>query len=86
MGALSVDMQPYSCFIEKFEEGKDIYCSVDVAWEDLSKHVSLFESKVAPIPGDGYCMLESMRYSLEQDYDEKSKEFKEKIKVELYEV
>ena len=42
---------------------------------------------MAPIPGDGYCMLESMRYSLEQDYDEKmsKEEFREKIKDDLYE-
>lgn len=56
-------------------------------WEELSVHVAKFERTVAPIPGDGYCMIEAMRYCLQEDFGgEIGKEkFRENIKDELYE-
>ena len=56
-------------------------------WEELSRHVAKFQRTVAPIAGDGYCMIESIRYCLQEDFGEKiSKEqLRENIKDELYE-
>ena len=56
-------------------------------WEELSVHVAKFERTVAPIPGDGYCMIEAMRYCLQEDFGEKiaKEKFRENIKDELYE-
>ena len=44
------------------------YFSVDVEWDKLTEHLSLYERKVIPIGGDSKCFLTYLRTFLTNDY------------------
>ena len=46
-------------------------CSVNIKWNELKKHLALFQRKLANIPGDGYFLINSILKGLEKDYGQK---------------
>ena len=61
-------------------------CSINIKWISLKEHLALFQRKVEPIAGDGYCLMNSVLKCLDVDYGEKItfEESKELVLDEIY--
>ena len=60
--------------------------SINIKWRNLKEHLALFQRKIEPIAGDGYCLMKSVLKCLDVDYGEKItfEQSKELVLDEIY--
>ena len=64
-----------------------IFSSIDIPWGKLEEHVETYQREIVAIPGNGYCLINSIIQCMATDFNHhiKQQDVLDQIVDELYE-